>query len=148
MPLESEYGVVEYPTVYYLYKENEGPIMETAQRTWKEFGALFDFKAPYLDRCTCYKVTSPQLYRAGVLLPTRPAVIPEGLEYAEIPGGIYARFTLHGSYIQLGQASGQIMETIAQNEKLRLDWFREVYKNSPSEVPEEQLITEIYVPIE
>ena len=58
-----------------------------------------------------------------------------------------SRFVLTGSYANLGQATGRVMEIVQQTKlPLRDDYFIENYVNDPRTTPEDQLITEILVP--
>jgi effector-binding domain-containing protein len=73
--------------------------------------------------------------------------LPADLSYAKFAGGKYSRFILTGSYANLGQATGRVMEIIQQTRlPLRDDYFIENYVNDPRSTPEDQLITEILVP--
>ena len=62
-------------------------------------------------------------------------------------GGKYSRFVLTGPYANLGQATGRVMEIIAQTKlPVREDFFIENYVNDPKTTPEDQLMTEILAP--
>jgi DNA gyrase inhibitor GyrI len=91
----------------------------------------------------------PDVYRAGVAVAEAPSNLPAGLQYEKLSGGKYSRFTLTGSYAQLPQACGRIF-TLASEGRLPLrdDFNIENYVNDPRTTPEEQLITEIMLPVD
>lgn len=75
------------------------------------------------------------------------ARVPDGLDQARLPGGRYARAIHVGPYRQLGDAWARLM-----GEWLPQSGFRvgegvayEIYRNTPGEVPEDQLVTELYL---
>ena len=62
----------------------------------------------------------------------------------------YAVFTYHGAYEGLDNFYNKILSTLDQTEALKVDIstpFMEKYLNSPSDTPEEELITELWVPL-
>jgi effector-binding domain-containing protein len=93
-----------------------------------------------------YKM-GPKVYRAGVSLAAPPVKLPQDLTYMKFAGGKYSRFVLTGPYANLGQATGRVMEIIAQTKlPVREDFFIENYVNDPKTTPEDQLMTEILAP--
>ncbi|MDL2224236.1 GyrI-like domain-containing protein [Bacteroidales bacterium OttesenSCG-928-M06] len=97
------------------------------------------------------QVTLPDLRRLYIGFITNEYAMPEGkFTLQEISGGMYAVFTHKGSYSQLPNLYKTIHEQwlpysrYIQKHPLSF----EVYLNTPDEVIEENLITEIYIPID
>ena len=65
-----------------------------------------------------------------------------------IPGSKMAKIVHRGPYKGLGQAYNKLFEWIGSNGEQIIGPIREVYPNNPREVPPEQILTEIYAPIE
>lgn len=99
----------------------------------------------------CPKSTPQQDLRSDACVEVGPEVAFEvgDVRVLEIPANTYAVYTHVGSYEQLGEAWSRFVE----------EWFPtsgyrtgagvcfERYLNSPCEVPEAQLVTELYEPI-
>lgn len=67
-----------------------------------------------------------------------------------IPGNKYAVFTYNGSYEGLSPFYQSVIYTISQTEGIRMEkslLIMEKYLNSPVNMPAEELITEIWIPI-
>lgn len=73
---------------------------------------------------------------------------PEGFRCYELPGGKMARIVHTGPYGKCGPAYGKLFAWIEESGKKVSGPTREVYVNDPNEVPEEEIRTEIYAPIE
>lgn len=150
MPLNEIPETVQWPETHYIYLEKVGPFMQTAPAAWGEVHKLIPAIAEHnqiTGYMSLYK-TGPQVYRAGVAVSAPPASLPEGLQYEKFHGGKYSRFTLTGSYMQLGPASGRAFELASQLAlPLRDDFNIENYTNDPRTTPEDQLVTEILFPI-
>ncbi len=75
--------------------------------------------------------------------------VPAGLTEQLIPGGRYARTTFVGPYEQLGDAWARFMgQWLPQSgERLGNGVPFEVYKNTPAEVPKDELETDLYLPL-
>jgi AraC family transcriptional regulator len=85
---------------------------------------------------------------AGVIVP-EGAAIPAGLVEEHIEGGSFAVLTHTGSYEGLPDAWHRAMaELPSTGRKPRNAPSCELYLNDPSQVPESQLKTEIWLPIE
>jgi len=85
---------------------------------------------------------------AGVTIP-ESATIPDGLVEEQIEGGTFAVLTHTGSYEGLPDAwKRAITELPATGRKLRNATSYELYMNDPTQVPETELKTEIWLPIE
>lgn len=69
-------------------------------------------------------------------------------EIVDIQGGTVAWLTHKGSYNELGLAYNSLFAWSQEHGYQQRDYMREIYKNDPSEVAEEELITEVILPIE
>lgn len=88
------------------------------------------------------------IYQAGVCLASKPADVPKGLQYKEIKAGKYAQFLLTGPYSQIWIAFTQIFRTLAESSvRLRGEYCIENYVNDPKIAPEDQLQTQILIPV-
>lgn len=89
------------------------------------------------------------VYRAGLFLNSALDNEIEGLETREVPGGKFAKFLLTGSYEKLPQAyPSATSQVTSAGLTLRNDaFFMEIYLNTYGTVPDEELLTEIYVPV-
>lgn len=85
---------------------------------------------------------------AGITMST-DADVPAGLDEEQLPAGRYLCSTHLGSYDRLGEAWGQMTgEWLPQSGYRGRDGVSyEIYRNNPSEVPEDELKTELYVPV-
>ena len=85
---------------------------------------------------------------AGLVAPGG-MVLPEGLTEQRIPAGRYASTVHIGPYEQLGDAWVRFFGEWLPSSGHRLGpgVSFEIYRNTPGEVPKEQLRTEIYIPI-
>lgn len=143
--------IVNWEQTHFVFVEKIGPFMQTAQKAWEEMHAgmssvVSSKRAP--QTMSLYKISPQMIYRAGVVVDSPIKDLPEGFKYEKFSGGKYAKFTLVGSYSQLAMASGRIMKLTEElNLPLRDGFYIENYVNSPSEVSEDKLITEILVPI-
>lgn len=72
-----------------------------------------------------------------------------GIEMGQIPGGNYVTSRHVGPYSGLGAAWGQLVDYIEKYLKKTIsdNPAFEVYVNDPSDTPEDQLITELYMPV-
>ena len=88
-------------------------------------------------------------YDAGVTV-TGATPAPPGTELGRLPGGRYAVFRYRGSYGRIGQAFEQVFRgwVVKSGVKLREAPCLEVYLNDPKTTREEELLTELWLPIE
>jgi DNA gyrase inhibitor GyrI len=159
----STYNLTETPETthwedaHYVYVERVGPFSETARECWMELHSKYLPELKASDKFglkyhfALYKTEPECIYRAGVSLNDNPMGrdLPDGARYELVPGGKYATFTLTGSYSNLPKACGRVFEIVKEtNLDVRKDAFYvEHYVNNPSDTPEDQLITNIMVPI-
>jgi len=97
------------------------------------------------------RTTPPsQLRSAAALTVAEDTTLPPGLEERRVPAGRFARSVHLGPYDALPEAWSRLMSDAipAAGGKRRAGASLEIYRNNPHEVPPEQLITELYVPVE
>lgn len=85
---------------------------------------------------------------AGVVIP-ESAPLPAALTEQRMPAGTYAMTTHHGPYEQLGEVWTRFMgQWLPQSGKrIGPGVTFEVYVNNPLDVPKDQLVTELYIPL-
>lgn len=146
------------PTHHLLYVEKHGSFKEVAMPTWYELIPLVKKYVPeniiteylglsHMDMST--NDDSKMSYFAGVCIKELPTKIPKGLKSKKIPSGSYASFTLIGATHQVWAAFDQIFQYLADHKiRLRSGDCIENYLSNPEVVPENELVTELLVPIE
>jgi AraC family transcriptional regulator len=89
------------------------------------------------------------LHSDAALVIAEGARLPEGLVEQRIPAGRYACTTHVGPYEQLGDVWARFMGhwLPESGERMGPGTSFEIYVNNPMEVPKEQLITELYIPL-
>jgi AraC family transcriptional regulator len=77
------------------------------------------------------------------------ATIPSGLTEAHLPAGPYATLTHVGPYDQLDAAWARLKHEWlpASGRTMPGGASYEIYRNTPMDVPKEQLVTELYMPL-
>ena len=141
---------VTFPETHYVFVEKIGPFAKNAPAAWGEAHSYVPALSEHnkiTGYMSLYKMQS-EIYRAGFALSEPPRDLPQGLHYEIFPGGKYGRFVLTGPYTQLPEASGRAWST-AESGKLpiRDDFAIENYVNDPRITPEDQLLTEIMLPL-
>lgn len=155
--LTTEFDSITRPLTHYVFLEKRGPFAEVAPPLWNE---LF----PLLERIGQRDVREflglsgidksrpgedAMIYQAGVALAETPHQLPQGLQQRSIKSGKYARFLLTGPYTQIWPAFDRMFKTLAEKKVgLRPEYCIENYLNDPQVTPEDQLKTELLVPIE
>lgn len=143
--------IVVWPATHYLFVEKVGPFQETAMKAWQTLhtkNAEINAHCKVTGGMSLYKMKPEMIYRAGHIIEAAPAKPIEDLQYIKFEGGKYAKYTLKGSYSQLPEASGRVMQMVKdQNITVRDGFYIENYVNNPMTTPEDQLITEILVPV-
>ncbi|SPF79873.1 AraC family transcriptional regulator [Pseudoprimorskyibacter insulae] len=131
-----------YPTISSTFVKALDAV--TAHNLWPQAKAVM---ATYFDDMT---QVAPEKLRslAGIFVDPGVAV-PEGMTDGYVAGGRYAKMVYTGPYSGISQAYGDLYGTwMAQNgETPSYGPSFEIYPNSPSDTPEDQLITEIYAPL-
>ena len=72
----------------------------------------------------------------------------EEIRVYELPGGKMAKIVHKGSYEECTLSYEKLFSWITENGKRIAGPVREVYLNDPREVPPEEILTEIYAPLE
>ena len=145
---------VTWPAAFYTFVEREGPFSVTARECWTEFHKPTGFTELKKHTtptavCTLYKTEPTMLYRGGMMSTEKPVALPEGFECQPFEGGAYKRFILRGSFTQLPHACKRVFEIVAST-GINVDkgrFYIESYLHDPSNTPEEDLVTEILVPV-
>jgi predicted transcriptional regulator YdeE len=149
MNLTEQPEIVEWPETHYVFVERTGPFQKIAPEAWQLAYSLRPLLAEnnqITGSMSLYRM-SPNVYRAGFVVPERPLKLPLGLTYEIFEGGQYSKFVLTGPYSNLGPATARVFEIVAKNNMmLRMDFCIEHYVNNPQTTPEDRLITEILVP--
>lgn len=142
--------MVIWPETHYVFVEKIGPFQNTAPQAWQAVHPLVPAISEHnkvTGYMSLYKV-GPKIYRAGVALAAKPDNLPDNLSYEKFTGGKYACLVLTGPYSDLPAASGRVFQIVAEKRmRLRDDYCIENYVNDPRTTPEQQLITEILVPV-
>ena len=131
---------------------------ESYRNAWKQLGE-FGVKSELLTENTEWigisfddpTITKPEKCRFYACFTVDKEVTPTGsFGVQEIKGGLYAIFRLKGSYSGLSQLYYNIYTCWlpVSNYNLRSGKSFEVYLNHPDRVSEDEILTEIYVPIE
>ena len=156
MNLSLEFETVTRPLTHYVFLETQGPFPEVAPPLWEK---LLPF-VPRLDQQQILEYLGlsgidktkvgeeTMIYQAGIVVPAEPRRLPDGLRHRAVKSGKYARFVLKGPYTQIWMAFDQIFRTLAEAKvELRPEFCIENYVNDPRVTPEDQLRTELLVPI-
>jgi effector-binding domain-containing protein len=150
MNLTLEPETILWPETNYVFLEKTGPILQIARQAWQEvhrLEALISEHNQITGVLSLYRM-DPATYRAGYILAAPPVKLPAALRYEHLGSARYLKFVLTGSYANLPQASGRVWEYVSRNDILvRPDFAIERYANDPKSTPEDELITEILVPI-
>lgn len=95
-------------------------------------------------------ITQPNLYRSFVCITANPDIKPKG-EFGKqtIDGGLYAVFTYKGAYANLERLYCFIYRNWIPNSQyeFRDIAFFEKFLNSPDTVKQDDLLTEVYIPV-
>jgi effector-binding domain-containing protein len=148
--LTQEPNIVTWPETHYVFIEKIGSFQSTAGQAWQNLHQLVPGISEH-NKITGFMSRykrGPKIYRAGVSLAGEPKNLPENLKYEKFKGGKYSRFVLTGPYSNLPEASGRVFEIVSEKKiKVRDDYCIENYVNDPRTTPEEQLVTEILIPM-
>ena len=151
MALNEKYDEIQWPVSHYLFLEKSDPFQETAPACWQQFHKVFpQLQKDYPKKAVAslYKVSPTMIYRAGMMTDSTPKNLPDGIRHEKFEGGKYIRFVLKGSFNQLPEACGRVFEIVkAKQIKVREGYYIENYVTDPRATPEDQLITEILVPV-
>lgn len=150
MKLTQEPEIVTWPETQYAFVEGLGPFQNSAPQVWQKLHQLAAGISEH-NQITGYMSLYQrelQIYRAGVSLATEAKDLPEGVASITFKGGKYSRFVLTGPYSDLPEASGRVFQIASERQiQLRDDYCIEHYVNDPRTTPEQDLITEILIPV-
>ena len=156
--LTPQFDIVKRPATHYVFLEKHGPFAEVAPPTWDEMFPLLYSQigqqeiASFLGLSGIDKTRNGEeamIYEAGVGVNSAPQKALKGLQYKKIKEGNYARFLLTGPYSQIWIAFNQIFQTLAERKvELRPEFCIENYLNDPKVTPEDQLKTELLIPVD
>jgi AraC family transcriptional regulator len=96
------------------------------------------------------EATPPAELRSDAALVVPEGVpVPDGLVEQRLPAGRYAMTTYVGPYERIGDTWARLLGQWlpASGERIAEGSSYEVYRNTPADVPKEQLVTELYVPL-
>lgn len=149
--------IVTFQPVTFLYLEKTGPFMKTAPAAWNEIKTLIKDKVAQehieagatLTRIdTTKQGDAAFILQAGFLLKSNPTAAPAGLRLRTMQSGKYASFILTGSYMQLPNAYPLAFERMEKaGISIREEFCIEKYLNEYGVTPENELKTEILIPI-
>jgi AraC family transcriptional regulator len=156
MNLSAEFESVSRPLTHYVFLEKHGPFAEVAPPLWNDL-------LPLLGRLDRQQVREflglsgidknrtgedTMIYQAGVALAHEPEKLRDGLQQRTIKAGKYASFLLTGPYSHIWMAFDRIFRTLSEKRvTLRPEFCIENYLNDPRVTPEDQLQTQLLVPI-
>jgi AraC family transcriptional regulator len=152
-----DFDIVTRPMTHYVYLERRGPFSEVAPPLWGEFlphlqQLRSDEVREYLGVSGVDKSRAGEdamIYQAGVALARKLQRVPDGLQEKSIRSGRYARFLLKGPYTQIWPAFDRVFRILSEQKvTLRPEYCIENYVNDPQTTPEDQLKTELLVPVE
>ena len=155
--LTPDFDVVTRSLTHFVFLERRGPFAEVAPPLWYELLPAVQHIKPqeireYLGLSGIDK-NSPgeeaMIYQAGVALAQIPDELPGALHQRSIKSGTYARFLLTGPYTQIWMAFDHIFKILVEKKvNLRPEFCAENYLNDPRVTSEDELKTELLVPIE
>jgi DNA gyrase inhibitor GyrI len=140
-----------------VFLEKHGPFAEVAPPTWDEMHPLVAGQIPQNEIVEFLGLSgvdrrkmgeTAMVYQAGVAVSHPPTSEMKKLQYRQVDSGKYARFRLIGPYAHIAPAFDQVFKTLAEKKvELREEFCIENYLNDPKVTPEEQLETEILIPV-
>ena len=156
MNLSAGFETVTRPLTHFVFFETQGPFPEVAPPLWDKLLPLVPRLEPHeireylglsgIDKTKVGEDT--MIYQAGVAVASEPGKLPEGFGHRAVKSGKYARFFLTGPYAQIWMAFDRIFQTLAEQKvELRPEFCIENYLNDPRVTPEDQLRTELLVPV-
>jgi DNA gyrase inhibitor GyrI len=140
-----------------VYVEKNGIFKEVAMPTWYELIPIVDKNlskesiTEYLGFSVIENNSdddSKMIYWAGVGLTAVPTKLPKGLTYKKVKGGKYVKYILIGATHQVWDAFDKIFKDLAEKKiQLRDGACIENYLSNPEIVPENELVTELLIPV-
>ena len=150
--------VIEPVEVVYIQVANPYKYIDAFTKAWDRLlkyvrkGGIPDGETEYFtfSRDVPTIITSPEQQRIFVCVNNSDHLEPSGtIGVQTIEGGEYAVFTMYGAYRQLPDVYTYIYRYWLFNSdyQIRDSMVFEKYLNSPDEVEEDKLMTEIYIPV-
>jgi DNA gyrase inhibitor GyrI len=141
------------PAMHFVYVQHIGPLSETATKAWVSlYTHLAEIKAvaTVVKLLSMFQVEPEPLYRAGVSVTEKPASLPEGFVYEYCEAGKYNKFEVTGSYRHMSAARDRVTEIVKDSKMpVRPDgYYVQYYANDPETTPENELRTDILVPLQ
>lgn len=148
--------ITNLPTMNVIFLRHIGPYEESGETwenlySWANSKGLINENTNYLGLCYDDPKTTPaEELRYDACITVAQEVETEGdIEFKTIEENAYAKAVNKGSYAKLYDVYIEIYENWARETGKSLGVPSiEVYKNDPRTTPEDELITEVYVPIE
>jgi len=150
--------IEQWPAVRVAYVRGGGPFPETLPRSWgrlTQYAREHGLEGPgrlYVTIChDAPNTTPPEKLRSDAAISVDDDFVPDGdVQVQTMPAGTYAVARHQGPYVGLPQAWARFCGEALGQRGLR---FRpapmfEVYRNSPCAVPPDQLLTDLFVPVE
>lgn len=143
-------------TVVHSFAATGGEFKDVAPIAWQEFLKVLETisedlsKSEFFGVGTTHQSDTKQVcnYKAALSIPTNLSASIKGLKREEIPASKYAKFLLKGSYDNVWVAFDKAFQIITDGPYEISDApCLENYLNDPSVTPEEDLLTEILIPI-
>lgn len=149
--------IKEIPSCQVIFVRHVGPYHECGKAweklcTWAGPRGYFQPGVEFIG--LCYDdpdITAPEKIRYDACITVNSDVKPDGEIHTQtIDAGLYAVTTHHGSYNKLSETYAALCGrwAPANSYEIRSLPSMEIYLNSPEETPEDELLTDIYVPIE
>ena len=150
--------IEEMPALQVVFARAVGPYQQAAQQAWQRLCLWTGPRGLHGPNTLCLgichddpDVTPPDKIRYDAAITVSRPVAPEGdIGVQELPPGRYAVTTHHGPYEKLaatwGQLCGQWLPR--SGHRLRGAASFEIYRNDPNSTRPEDLVTDLYAPIE
>ena len=146
--------IMDMEAFEFTYVEKKGPFQDSARAAWIElFGFIecipqsnirFQTGLRYVD--SALEGDSKYVYQAGLSLIDNSQECNGNLQKRVNRSGRFAKFTLTGPYSQITEAYALAMSVIGKNNLvIRNEFCMQRYVNK--NVPESELLTDIYIPV-
>lgn len=155
--LTMDVQIKQIPPQRVIFVRHTGPYNECGKAwdkicTWAGPRGYFQPQVQFIGLChDDPEITPPDRIRYDACITTESDAAPEGdIGVQTIAGGLYAMMTHYGSYTKLCETYAAICGqwAPANGYEIRSMPSIEIYVNSPDGTPEDELITDVYVPIE
>lgn len=161
MTFNTNYDIVTRKESHFVYFEDKGPFQEIAAPLWQKLIPLLpSIKQDLIEEYVGMGIINTDntgeeimIYHAGLIVKenAKSSILETNkeLKYRAVPSGKYAKFIHIGPYPLIWEAFNRSFQTlIEQKVALRKEYAIENYLNDPAVTPENELLTEILIPIE